>query len=231
MHHESSDGGRMDKWHDTGAIWDGSYLQGDEAALLRALREGDERAFGVLVDRYHLPLLRYARAHVRNPAVAEELVQDTWLALVQGIGRFQGRSTLKTWLFHVLAHKVSERVRHDVRLPSSPLLDEPAVAPERFQDERGRWPGHWATPPPDWSSLPDEHVAERELLDQIERLIAGLPPRQRTVLILRDIEGLSSADVCQVLGVTDGGERVLLHRARSRLRQGLEDYFRGEAGP
>jgi RNA polymerase sigma-70 factor (ECF subfamily) len=199
-----------------------------EQRLVRSLREGDERAFSILVDRYHLSLLRFARARISDPAVAEELVQDTWLALVQGIHRFEGRSTLRTWLFHVLMYRINERQRRQKRLRALPFEEEHVVDPERFRDADDRLAGHWATPPASWDSLPDERVAEQELIEQIRRLVDDLSPRQRAVVILRDIEGLSASDVCDVLDITDGSERVLLHRARARIRNGLELYLNGE---
>ena len=201
-----------------------------EERLVRSLREGDEQAFSILVDRYHLSLLRFARAHVSDPAVAEELVQDTWLALVQGIDRFEGRSTLRTWLFHVLMYRINERQRRQMKFRALPFEEDHVVDPDRFRDSGDRWAGHWASPPTSWNSVPDERVAEQELIEQIRTLVDDLPPRQRAVLILRDIEGLPASDVCDVLGITDGSERVLLHRARSRIRNGVELYLLGEGG-
>jgi RNA polymerase sigma-70 factor (ECF subfamily) len=165
---------------------------------------------------------------VSDPAVAEELVQDTWLALVQGINRFEGRSTLRTWLFHVLMYRINERQRRQKRLRALPLLEEPVVDADRFRDPGDRWAGHWASPPPSWDGVPDERIAEQELMEQIRKLVDDLPPRQRAVLILRDIEGMAASDVCDVLGISDGSERVLLHRARARIRNGLERYLIGE---
>ena len=188
-----------------------------DAELLERLRSGDERAFVSLVERYGDPMLRLAASFVPSRAIAEEVVQDTWLALLRGLGGFEGRSSLKTWLFRILvnqARTTGTREHHTV-----PVADpEPAVDPARFNAAGG-----WADPPEHWIEV----AADRELADQIRTWIDVLPARQREVVLLRDVEGLTSEEVCGVLAISEANQRVLLHRGRSRLRQFAENEFRG----
>ena len=202
----------------------------DERDLVLALRRGDEGAFEALVGRYHLPLRRFALTFVRSAAVADEVVQDTWLGVLRGIGRFEGRSSLKTWIFQILTNTAKTRAEREARtVPLSSLdsgEDEPAVEPNRFLDEQHeRWPGHWAAPPSRWDELPEDALLGRETLAILKEAIAALPAMQRRVIELRDVEGWSAQEVCDLVGVTEANQRVLLHRARSKARAALEEHL------
>jgi RNA polymerase sigma-70 factor (ECF subfamily) len=204
----------------------------DEARLLKALRQGDESAFATLLETYHSSLVHVAMTYVRNRAVAEEVVQETWLGVIRGLDRFEGRSSLKTWIFRIVANIAKTRAEREGRsVPFSALkaaeeTDEPAVPPERFLDSRaGRLEGHWAAPPSRWETLPQERLDAKETLAQIREAIETLPPGQRAVITLRDIEQWSSEEVCELLGVSEVNQRVLLHRARSKVRAALEQQL------
>jgi RNA polymerase sigma-70 factor, ECF subfamily len=204
----------------------------DDATLLAALRAGDEQAFSMLVMRHHASLKRVARAYVSTESVAEEVVQDTWLAVISGLDRFEGRSTLKTWIFHILANKAKTRgVREHRTVPFASLAgageDEPSVAPERFQRPGDAWPGHWATPPRPWED-PQRRLGSLEARELLREAIAALPSVQQAVLTLRDVEGVDADEVCRLLDISPGNQRVILHRARTRLRDALEGYMEGE---
>lgn len=202
-----------------------------DAALCDALRRGDERAFEELLDRYHAPLRRFALTYVRNAAVAEEVVQDTWLAVIRGIERFEGRSSLKTWIFQILVNTaVTRAARENRTVPLSAFElsgdDDPAVDPSRFLDEsHERWPGHWAAPPSRWNELPEDALLGHETLEVLWDAIAALPEMQRRVITLRDVEGCSAGEVCELLDLSEANQRVLLHRARSKARAALEAHF------
>ena len=208
---------------------------GGEAMLVAALRRGDEAAFVELVRLYGPSLLRLARTFVRDKAVAEEVVQETWLAVLNGIDRFEGRSSLKTWIFQILSNRAKTRaVRERRSAPFSALAgdgddDETAVDADRFRGEGHRWAGHWAAAPSDWSHLPEERLLGRETLERVNAAIEMLPPRQADVIVLRDVEGWTPDEVCAALGITDGNQRILLHRGRARLRARLEDVYRAPA--
>jgi RNA polymerase sigma-70 factor (ECF subfamily) len=202
----------------------------DERRLCEALRRGDEAAFITLVERHHAALRRVALGIVRTPAVADEVVQEAWLQVVRGISGFEGRSSLKTWIFRILTNTAWKRAEREGRtIPLSALAgpdDEPAVDPSRFLDENhDRWPGHWATPPTRWNELPEEQLLGRETLDRVAGAIERLPVLQQQVIVLRDIEGWDSGEVCQALDISEANQRVLLHRARSRVRAALESYL------
>ncbi len=201
----------------------------EEQRLCEALRRGDEDAFATLVDRHHAAMRRLALGIVRVPAVADEVVQETWLHVVRGISRFEGRSSLKTWIFRILTNTAWKRAEREGRtVPVSALAgdDDPAVDPSRFLDEQHeRWPGHWASPPARWDEIPEEHLLGRETLDLIESAIEALPDAQRQVIVLRDVEGWPADEVCDLLGITEANQRVLLHRARSKVRNALELHF------
>src|SRR3989449_218874 len=209
-------------------------LTPEDAKQLRALRDGDEAAFASLVDRYHGPLLRLAMAYVPSHAVAEEVVQETWLGVLEGLSRFEGRSSLKTWIYRILINRAKTRgIRERRSVPFSPLgtsaedTDEPAVDPARFRST-GYWVDHWAEPPGVWDDdTPEKLLLSKEGLAQIEKAIAALPPAQRQVITLRDVEGLSSAEVCNILAISETNQRVQLHRARSRVRRALARYLEG----
>jgi RNA polymerase sigma-70 factor, ECF subfamily len=197
----------------------------DERELVAALRAGDERAFATLVDRYHSTLVRVAMTFVRDRHVAEDVAHDTWLGVIRGIDRFRGESSLKTWIFRILTNIATTRaVRERRTVPFSALGgdDAPAVDEERFHPGGHPAAGQWATPPTSW---PDEIVASRETLDCIREAIAALPPMQQRVITLRDIEGWSPDEICGVLGLTVENQRVLLHRARSKVRAAVEQHL------
>jgi RNA polymerase sigma-70 factor (ECF subfamily) len=203
----------------------------DDARLHRALLGGDEEAFRGLIERYHAPLVRLAMTYVRDPGVAEEVVQETWLGVLEGLERFERRSLLKTWIFRILTNKAKTRAvreRRSVPFSSlSPAADEgPSVEPERFLDSRHAvWPGHWASPPRSWDDVPERHLESAEVRGVIEAAIAELPPLQAQVISLRDVEGWSATEVCELLELSEVNQRVLLHRARSKVRAALERFL------
>ena len=187
-----------------------------DADLLARLQDGDETAFLSLVSRHNGSLLRVARTFVGSEAVAEEVVQDTWIGVVRGVDRFEGRSSFKTWLFRILVNRArTTGVREHRHVPYDPT--EPAVSPDRFDRS-----GAWAEPVPQWESDADDRLVAASWGPRLREAIDTLPDRQRDVVVLRDVEGLTSEDVCDVLGITEGNQRVLLHRGRSRLRSELE---------
>ena len=201
----------------------------DDAQLVEALRAGDEQAFAALTREYHAALLRVALMYVTSRAVAEEVVQETWLAVLKGIDRFEGRSSLKTWIFRILTNIAKTRAQREGRtLPFSALqqpaaVPEPAVEADRFlPPDHERWPGHWASKPVAW---PEDRLLAAETRDRIEAAIETLPPTQRAVISLRDVEGWSAEETCNALGVSETNQRVLLHRARSKVRAALEEYL------
>ena len=198
-----------------------------EARLLQALRDRDEEAFVELVDRLGPSMLRVARAYVPTRAVAEEVVQEAWLAVLTGLDRFEGRSSLRTWIFQIVANKAKTRaVREGRTLPFSSLGgdDEPAVDPARFTDEGGG-KGAWIAPPRSLDGIPEERLLAREARDAVAAAITSLPPAQRALIALRDVEGMRAEEACAVLEVSEGNQRVLLHRARSKVRAALEGYL------
>ena len=205
----------------------------DEQALVEALRHGDEAAFEALLDRYHATLIALATHYVRDRAVAEEVAQETWLAVLKGIDRFEGRAALKTWIFQILVNRAKSRgVRESRTIPLSALqnpdLDgvEPAVDSDRFLPaDHPQWPGHWAAPPQPWDTDPEAALLAHETRARIEAAIAALPPSQQVIITLRDVKGWSAEEVCASLEITDANQRVLLHRARSKVRAALEEYL------
>jgi RNA polymerase sigma-70 factor, ECF subfamily len=204
----------------------------EDRELVKRLRDGDESAFVELIDRYGATMLRVAQMYVRDRGTAEEVVQETWLAVLNGIDRFEERSSLKTWLFRILTNRAKTRGQRDGRmLPFSALAaagdesDEPAVDPDRFLGPDSPHPGAWAAPPVPW---PQEKLLETETLNVIEMAIDMLPEAQREVILLRDVDGWTPKEVSEVLDITDGNQRVLLHRARSKVRAALEEYLNPE---
>ena len=189
-----------------------------DADLVLRLQAGDEAAFVELVERYQGPLLRLARSFVPSRAVAEEVVQDVWLGVVRGIERFEGRSSLKTWLFRIMVNRArSTGVREHRETPVDLTASEPAVAPERFTAS-----GQWAQPPAAWADDAENRLEAKALVGQITAFLDRLSESQRRVVLMRDVEGLAPAEVCEVLDITEANQRVLLHRGRSRLRGMLE---------
>ena len=205
-----------------------------DAELVERLRAGDEDAFMDLVEKLGPTMLRIARMHVRDRATAEEVVQETWLAVLNGIDRFEGRSSLRTWIFRILVNRAKTRGERDGRVvPFSAVInadaasgDEPSVEPDRF------FPADHATNPYGWAASPlpwtQDRVLERETLQVLKEAIARLPETQREVIRLRDVEGWSPDEVAAALEITDGNQRVLLHRARSKVRAALEAYLNPE---
>jgi RNA polymerase sigma-70 factor (ECF subfamily) len=204
----------------------------DEAELLARLRAGDEDAFESLVQAYHGTLIAIATTYVRTRAVAEEVVQEAWLGVVKGLDRFEGRSSLKTWILSILVNKARGRGAREARsVPFSSIASdeegEPAVDADRFRRPGEAFAGHWSAYPADWSQLPDEKLLGRETLEVVKRRIESLPEAQRTVITMRDIAGASAEEVCDVLEISPENQRVLLHRARSKVRAALERHLDG----
>lgn len=197
-----------------------------DAELVAALRAGDEAVFAALVDAWSRNLLWLARSFVSTDASAQEVLQDTWVGVLSGLDRFQGRSSLKTWVYQILINTAKRRgLRESRTLPWSGIADEvgPSIEPGRFRL------GHWREPPVAWPSAEGEALA-REASEQLSDALAKLPPRQRAVIILRDAEGYAAQEVCDLLAITAVNQRVLLHRARASLRNRVERYFQSMAG-
>src|SRR3954447_13979344 len=199
-----------------------------EATLAAAPRDGGAAAFAGLVRRHHAGMRRLARHHVASDAVADEVVQEAFLAVVSGIGRFEGRSSVKTWMYTILVNLAKTRGTRERRIvPFSALGPDagddggPSVPAERFQGASDAWPGHWATPPCPWED-PERRLASLETRRLLRGAIAMLPTAQQAVVTLRDVEGFGAEEVCAMLGLTAANQRVLLHRARARLRAALE---------
>ena len=204
-----------------------------QAAIVEALKRGDERTFSDLVTELSPSMLRVARMYVSSRAVAEEVVQEAWLGVISGIGRFEGRASLKTWIFRIVTNIAKTRGEREGRsIPFSSVggregEGEAAVDPDRFLDA-GRWAGHWTSAPSRWSELPEEQLVGGETVGVVEAAIAALPEVQRTVITLRDVEGWSSEEVRNALDLSETNQRVILHRARSKVRSALEEYLDGE---
>jgi RNA polymerase sigma-70 factor (ECF subfamily) len=193
-----------------------------EAELLRSLREGNEQAFVALVELYHGAMLRLALSFVPSRAVAEEVVQDTWLALLRGLDRFEGRSSLRTWLFTILVNRARTTGERESR--SVPVADAgPVVDASRFGAD-----GSWTDPPEYWIEEAEARIDAAKVGELLRPALAALPSRQREVVVLRDVEGMSSAEACDVLAISEANQRVLLHRGRAKLRQLLERELGGD---
>ncbi len=203
---------------------------GSDDDVVARLRAGDEDAFRELLDRYDAPLRRVARTYVATDTAADEVVQDTWLGVLRGIDRFEQRSSLKTWIFRILMNIARTRGTRDKRsVPFSSLGPEdddgPTIAADRFQGPDARYPGHWSAFPTRWHDHPEIRAVAHETLDVVRAALDMLPPAQQEVVRLRDLEGWTSFEVCNALGLTETNQRVLLHRARSKVRAALEAYL------
>jgi RNA polymerase sigma-70 factor (ECF subfamily) len=205
----------------------------EESVLLDALRRGDEDAFARLVGEHHASLCRVARLYVANAAVADEVVQDTWLGVIRGIWAFEGRSSLKTWIFRILVNRARTRAvreSRDIRFigtlsTATGAASESSVSPELLPFSDSSDLGHGAQPSPDTGSSPEQSLLTKELREKLVAVIDTLPANLRIVLWLRDVEGWSSDEVCNALAIQETNQRVLLHRARSRVRAALEPYL------
>lgn len=202
-----------------------------EALLLDRLRKGDEGAFDELVTRHHSALIRMALAYVADREVAEEVVQDTWMAVIDGLSRFEGRSLLRTWIFGIMIHKAKDRgvrEKRHVNFSSFESVDDDndeAVDPSRFH-QSGEWAGHWAFPPQPWDErTPEKLLASQQAVNAMNRAIEALPQTLKEVLILRDVEGVEAKEACDILRITETNLYVRLHRARERVRQAVESYL------
>jgi RNA polymerase sigma-70 factor, ECF subfamily len=205
-----------------------------DAALLARLRDGDEDAFRALVEEHGPFLMRLVMMHVPSRAIAEEVVQDTWLAALNGLDRFEGRSMLRTWLASIALNKARTRGTREGRIVPFALLRRryeegggPALDPDRFQGRRGERPGWWASPPVAWED-PERRLEANETRDVMLKAIRDLPPRQREVIALRDISGWDAEEVRNALDLSETNQRVLLHRARSKVRAALEEHLNPE---
>jgi len=193
-------------------------MEDPDAELLTRLRAGDEAAFMELVDRYGPLMLRIAMSHVPTRAIAEDVVGEAWLGVLQGLPRFEGRSSLKTWILRIVTNRARTRGVRERRTVPLSSLEEAAVDPERFAAD-----GAWSDPPGAWQ--PEQRLLERETLAKVREAIAELPPRQQEVILLRDFAGWEPEEVSEALDISDGNQRVLLHRARSKVRTELERYL------
>ncbi len=199
-----------------------------DLALVERLRAGDETAFMMLVREHQASMLRVARMYVSSRAVAEDVVQEAWLGILNGLDRFEGRSSLRTWMYRIVANIAKTRAQRDGRsIPFSALEGDAGsgVDPEWFQSAAERAPGGWRQFPDDWRGIPEERLAAHETLERIGRAIDELPPMQAEVLRLRDVLGWTSEEVRNALELSETNQRVLLHRARSRVRRALQGYL------
>src|SRR4051794_14825718 len=198
-----------------------------DAEIVAALRRGNQAVFAELVDAYSPGLLRMAQMYVRDRAVAEEVVQETWIGVLRGIDRFEGRSSLKTWIFRILMNTAKTRGQRESRsipFSAAAAADEPSVDPDRFLGADHQYAGGWMLGPSDWQT-PEEELLQGETREEILRAIDELPAQQRAVITLRDVEGFPPEEVSELLGISDGNQRVLLHRARSKVRTAIEAYL------
>ncbi len=205
----------------------------DDPHLIELLRDGNEAAFVALIDRYSATMLHLAMFYVTAWPVAEEVVQETWMSVFENLGHFEGRSSLKTWMFRILtncAKTWAQREGRSIPFSSHSGMStdhaEPAVESDRLLPADHHWAGHWVSVKRE--EMPEERLLSQETRICLERAIAALPPNQQEIIILRDIEGWTSEEICSTLGISEGNQRVLLHRARSKVRSALEKYFRDE---
>ena len=204
----------------------------DDLALVRAVHRGDAAAFASLIDRYHPSLVRIATLFVRDYETAEEVAQETWIGVLKGIDRFEGRSSFRTWLFSILTNQAKRRGERERRVVPFSVLSRPpdedhppAVDPERFFPPGDEWTSYWASPPRDLVDDPEAALLSAEARAVIDAAVDALPPNQQAVIRLRDVEGWGADEVCNALNLTATNQRVLLHRARSRVRQAVESYL------
>ena len=217
---------RSERWQNRGVASTRS-LPADDLALVRSLRDGDEATFVQLVDAWGAAMLRVALVHVSSRAVAEEVVQESWVTVLRHLDRFEGRSSLRTWVLGIVINVARSRGRAERRCtPTDEALDAPGplFPGSRFRPLDDEWPRHWAMGPSPWPT-PEQELIAGETRRVILTAVAKLPPAQREVLVLRDIEGLPAQETCNMLAIGDTNQRVLLHRARSRVRKAIEDYF------
>ena len=202
-------------------------LSADDATIERLLA-GDEATFIMLVEQNQPSMLRIAQMYVASRAVAEEVVQEAWIGILKGLSTFEGRSSLRTWMYKIVTNVAKTRgVREGRSLPFSALAgehDDP-IDPSWFQGPDDPFPGGWKTFPDDWRGIPEDRLLGRETLDHISRALDGMPAMQAEVVRLRDVQGWSSGDVCNALDLTETNQRVLLHRGRSRIRRELDAYL------
>jgi RNA polymerase sigma-70 factor (ECF subfamily) len=203
-----------------------------DGSLVESLRNGEEDAFNALVEQYYTSMVRIAMIYVPSQEIAEDVVQETWIAVLKGLDRFEGRSSLKTWIYTILTNRAKTRAQREGRYVPLDLSDdsdsEPAVPTERFRPiDDPNYPNHWLPDlkPQSWENVPEAHLLSSETLTLITQAINMLPPNQREVIRLRDVEGFSSMEVCNILSLSETNQRVLLHRARSRVRAALEKYL------
>jgi RNA polymerase sigma-70 factor (ECF subfamily) len=204
-----------------------------EDTLLARLRRGDEGAFDELVNQHHSALIRMAMGYVADREVAEEVVQDTWMAVIESLNRFEGRSSIRTWVCGILIHKAKDRGVREKRHTTFSAFEsydddnDEAVDPSRFQ-QTGEWAGHWAFPPQPWDDqTPEKLLASQQAVNAMQRAIDALPATLKEVLILRDVEGVDAKEVCELLKITETNLYVRLHRARERVRAAVETYLEG----
>jgi len=210
-----------------------SGLMKSEDTLMARLRRGDEGAFDELVNQQHGTLIRMAMGYVADREVAEEVVQDTWMAVIGSLNRFEGRSSLRTWVCGILIHKAKDRGVREKRHTTFSAFEsydddnEEAVDPSRFQ-QSGEWAGHWAFPPQPWDDqTPEKLLASQQAVNAMQRAIEALPATLKEVLILRDVEGVEAKEACEMLKITETNLYVRLHRARERVRAAVETYLEG----
>jgi RNA polymerase sigma-70 factor, ECF subfamily len=207
----------------------------EDLEVVDRLRAGDEQAFQALVERWSPAMLRLARTFVSSTQSAEDAVQDAWLGVLRGLDGFEGRATLRSWVFTILVNRSRTRGVREARTLAWSTLEPggddrgPTVDPSRFQGPDGRYPGHWTSvgAPTRWDEHPESRLLAREAVDLVASALECVPARQRVVVTLRDVEGLSSEETCEVLGISPENQRVLLHRGRAAIRAQLEDYYRG----
>lgn len=209
----------------------------DEQQLIAALRAGDESAFATLLNHYQSSMVRVAMMYVSDRAVAEDVTQETWLSVLRGLDGFEGRSSLKTWIFSILTNRAKTRAQREGRYVPLQWDDqdeaaEPTVSPERFNPpDHPRWPNHWSDSamPRSWDDIPEDRFLSLETQRIIREAIEALPLAQRQVITLRDVEGWPSEEICNVLGISETNQRVLLHRARAKVRRALEQYLEDQS--